>query len=1280
MAEENPQVQSDTPKLVFDQESLNTVFDIYGASNPEIPAEEVAGNVARQFIDMFNQEYDTLLTYDEFREKGLSNTDILESFLEDPEGKPIEVGTFFEGAKREAIPAAASVPGFMGGFSLGQSLVSAVPPVSPPTALIKLGVPLVTGTLGAVGTYIIGDEVSKEVLGDPKVILPIHKELYEAGRTATGVATFLTMPFMVKPQLNFGVELAKKKLGDKTTKSAKVAEFMESSVGQMGARARANPIGFGALELASGVGQTGGAYLAESGSPGQTVPRLLYEAGGGISTSVLADLFGTRFLNLVKRGREGVKAVKEGKVGEIAGQFQENRKASAINTIIDLLEANKEDPEAVIRALASDELAEVLITPDGKPIQQTAGLKSGSPTLLALEASLGRQSGGLGTQRKSANVLATRALRTGILAAFASGEPEDIQAASVLMQALFEGDLTKQLDDANRKLLKAFEDLGSPDSRQAQLGENLLKINQQRYDAGRGTEKRLWRSIDGSITINEFFDQDGLPSDTPRFVEFFNEELPSVQEAKDALPNELNPLIKFYKRKKQELGLMGEEEIGAINTGLEKATSLLNKKVLTLDSENRDLLNQFMDTASEMDAERALSFLRNRADTFTNNSRDYDNPRMTRRLGDALDLAANAEAIRRQDLPAEDADGNLGANEVYEMYSTALNAARMLSTGGNENASRLAYGFARSLLDDLDASPSNDVAYNTARAYSRALNDAFTRTYANELLRNDRTGRAKIMPDEVAKRIFSADAGSLRVKQLDMIGQFDLTQAMTTLAELSGNPNLQKTLDRAFAYSRDEETGMMNPVRLNRWLGNNRKSLSKYPEVLSKVEEAVKTTSSIRGTLESMIRQIRAKTIDPETGKTSLPALRKYLADPANQDMLSAMPAFKRDLQNVETAQNLLDENAQKIRERRDDLKDTVSFMDLLPSSTESPTSAAAKAISNNNDKPIKSWNSLLKVVKDAPETWQSGEVVHTKEGAMKGLRTAFIEAVMEKSGGNSFSARTFYDELFTPHRRSKVSLFDWMKSNDVLDEGQADRLKTMATSLVRMESFSVSDNIDLQGFEETVGPMMDFYLRIAGSAAGARMQSLIPGDTGAGTLVAAGAGSKAFRSVYGKVFKDMPEEFKMDVMTEMFENPALLATMLAKGKTEREQQAIAKSLLQKLVNGGFISTTEPVRRAIPPVVRESAEDVDLMDPRGADQMPPNDQGASLNQAPPNLQSVVPPTTQAQALSSAASGSNPPNPNVRTQYASLFPNDPISSMIKQPTQSFRRGGLASLLE
>ncbi|MCW4031521.1 MAG: hypothetical protein NWE80_04060, partial [Candidatus Bathyarchaeota archaeon] len=156
--------------------------------------------------------------------------------------------------------------------------------------------------------------------------------------------------------------------------------------------------------------------------------------------------------------------------------------------------------------------------------------------------------------------------------------------------------------------------------------------------------------------------------------------------------------------------------------------------------------------------------------------------------------------------------------------------------------------------------------------------------------------------------------------------------------------------------------------------------------------------------------------------------------------------------------------------------------------------------------------------------------------------------------------------------------------------------------------------------------------------------------------------------------------EFKMDVMKEMFEDPQLLAIMLSKGKTQKEEQAIAKSLLKKLVDGGFIAVTEPVRRMIPPVVRESAEDTDIMDPRGANQIPSNDQGASLNLPNPKLPPAGNPTTQAQALSSATSGSLPPNQNVRTQYASLFPNDPISSMIQQQPRSFRRGGLASLLE
>ena len=77
---------------------------------------------------------------------------------------------------------------------------------------------------------------------------------------------------------------------------------------------------------------------------------------------------------------------------------------------------------------------------------------------------------------------------------------------------------------------------------------------------------------------------------------------------------------------------------------------------------------------------------------------------------------------------------------------------------------------------------------------------------------------------------------------------------------------------------------------------------------------------------------------------------------------------------------------------------------------------------------------------------------------------------------------------------------------------------------------------------------MMDFYLRIAGSALGTAAQRAMPlGASGPGALVAAGAGSKLVR----KIFDEMPQIDTLGVMQEMMENPALLAAMLKKPKSE---------------------------------------------------------------------------------------------------------------------------------
>jgi hypothetical protein len=1279
------------PKLVFTQEDLDQLFRIYGMGDEDIPESEVEAKVAQSMIDTYNSGYGTVMSYNEFFNAGVSDSEIISTLASDPEGNPIKTGTFLQGMKKEAIPTAASVPTFMGGYTLGSKLVSGVAPTTVPTAAVRLGFPLLTGTLGGIGGYILGAEVADEVLSDEPVILPIHREKYEAGRTATGVLGFAAMPFMVKPQLNFGVELARQKLAGSPSKVTSAVEFLEGTVGQMGQKARANPFSFGAFEAVAGAGQTGGAYLAESAYPGQVLPRLGFELGGGLTTSVAADLMVTRLINGFKLGKQAYGAVKEGKLQDALQYLGDERKRQATNYILDVIEQSGEDPEEIIRRLGSQEFTDILVDEAGNPIQLTAALKSGSPALLALEKALEKTSAGVGKERASANINATRALRNTITALFASDDPDAVQEGAVLAQAVFENELSGELAAATKKLFDAFKNIGEPESRQAQLGEALQTILEERLKAARVNERRLWRDVDRSFVIEEFTDESGNVTDIPQFVQFLDDRLPSTEEAKNALSNELRPLLSFHRRKKEELGLIPEDELipdlSDMSPRLRNATERFDEAASRLGEEDRNILNRQIDRAQELDPEDAANMLREESSFYRTRAKDYDDPRMVQRLALALDRAADLQLARRIEPEAvADEISGLSANEIFDMYSTALNVGKKLNAQGDAQGANIAFGFARSLMNDLDNANVDDAAYNTARAYTRALNDAFTRTFANELLADERTGRLKILPDQVAQRIFAADAGSLRVKQLDTIGQFELTQALTTLSEQAGNPDLTKTLQRAMAYARDEETGLMNTARLNRWLSNNRRSLANYPEVLSQVEEAVKTTSDIRGTMESMVRNIRAAAFNPDTGEISMVGLRRWMENPNNQDLLKAMPALKADLENSVTAGNLLDATNQNIREQRDALKGTVSFMDLLPDATENPATAASKALSNNQKQPIQSLNNLLKVVQKAPDKWQVGNQTYTKEDAMNGLRTALIDAAMVKAGGTSqtFNSKVFFDTIFTPLRNSKgnVSLADWMTKNEVMSTVEINRLKAFATELVKMETFAAKGDVNLEDIAETVGPMMDFYLRVAGASVGSRMQTLIPGDTGAGSLVAAGAGSKAFRAIYGKIFSEIPESLKMDVMSEMFADPDLLAAMLAKGKTDREQTAIAKRIATKLGEKGFLAATTPARRAAPGIIRESGEDVEL--PEG--QVDPVLQRAQeLLKQREEVKSKPPvgnPTTQAALpaapQTSVAAGTN--NPQVRQTYAALFPNDPISSMITQQPRSFRRGGIASLME
>tara|TARA_R100001463_G_scaffold2919_2_gene12127 strand:+ start:6692 stop:10612 length:3921 start_codon:yes stop_codon:yes gene_type:complete len=1306
MAEENTET---LPYAEYDKETFDKIMSVYG---------DDTGRFAQNLSESLGQQFDQpdMLTYEGLRQgtapvfnllgekyknlppaqRMLSNDQIIELFARDMEGNPIDAGTFLEGVKREALPTAGSIPSFMAGYKLGNVLVSGVPPLTPWTAGIRFGVPLITGTLASIGGYDMGKRITEKIMGEEPPMLPGQTASYEAGKTAMSAAGWLTLPFAVPKQLNFGVEAAQNALikarGQNIgpfapNKSLKTAQFLERTVGRLGDTATKAPIPFLAYETLSGLGQTGGAYMAESGAPGKAIPRLTLEFGFGLGVPVAADLIVNKLRLAVSGGRSAFKAVREGRATDALNFLSDARQQQVINYVLDTIDEAGEDPNEIIKRLGSNEFSDILIDESGNPIELTAALKSGSPALLALEKSLENLTTGVGKERASANLSATRALRNTIKALYAMGGSDSIQAASELSQATFSANLEKELAGAWGQVFEAYEAIGAPAARQAQLSTNLFKILETRLSGARGNEKRLWKSVPKGFTVNSFIDEDGNVTDTPQFISWMENNLYETEEAVEEIYPNLRPLLKFIDRKKKELGLApsdgGDGTRPSMSKELEKAYKIYQKSEdQFIGTDNERVLRNINEKVELLDdVDDKIKFLRNQAASLRDRAKnkEFDDNVEIRKLATSYDRLANLELLKSRE-PKIDLDvdvelKDLTATEIYDMYSIALSKGKELNAQGKTNSARLAYGFAQALMRDLDNFDTANVEYNMARSYTRALNDAFTRSFVGDVLQETKTGALKVAPEMIGNDIFTADAGYLRLKQLDQVGQFELTQALTTLSASAGTPDLRRTLDRAINYAVSEDTGLVDTARLNKWLKNNRKSLSKYPGVLKNVEKAVETTTTIRGTTENILRNIRATAFDPKTGEVNVKALNKWMNKPENQDILSAMPALKADLEDVDRARIILDQGLANQRADLAELKSQVSFMDLLPGTTENPATAAAKALSNAQKKPVQSWDNLLEVVKKAPDTWTTPDGVnHTKEDALKGLQSAFIEAAMVRSGGTSqtFSAREFFDTIFAPHRNSenKISLSDWMLKNEVMSKKEMNRLKSFATELVKMESFAASGDLGFEELAETVGPMMDFYLRISGSQAGAVASQTIGG--GGGDLIARGAGSKAFRQAYAKIFSGIPEALKMDVMTAMFKDPDLLAEMLKKGRKEADVRGNATRILKLLTDKGLTKTVtgsgNVIRRMLPPVVRESEEFM-------LDQTPPiiEEEEASLipqTVTPTNRQAVDPRRAAAPA---PIVPNNVSQPATQSRYAALFPNDPISSMIKN------REGIGSLI-
>ncbi len=1263
MADETTEIKP----VVITQERLNEYSRLFAEDGSD-PSAQIADTVSRTL----SVDYPNLINYSGLRdgtagwfdtqttpfsmpdgssrslsemapnERKLSNEDILRFFVVDEEGRPPEKGTATKGFLRQIIPEGAGFASAITAGKAGFAAQAPIPPAGPAAVALKVAIPTVSSIGGFLFGYEAGEAATDAILGTERLILPETMADYKSGKTGATVLPWMFFPYMVGKNVALGggqllnnisnlaakgpltaAEMAQPGVANaiatgRGPRIARLTRGVENMLNSTRSAARAAPKTTLALEAAAGYGAVRGRYEAEKNFPGNEVVGVGAEIAGSLTPSLFGAFLIQKLPNAKKALGEYYTAFKGDGLKGVRKATSDAQRALAVSEILDQFDIEgytQEDVNRVIAALKDPEIDELLTT-DGKTVKLTAGQKSLDPVLLAMQASLERTNKGLGRQRAETNSEAINTLRGIVMTMAATGDKEMIKQAALIQKEMFELGLSEELALVTDQVLRAAERVGGTSGSNRNVSSNLQLVTGNLLEEARGREKKLWSAIP-ELEISEFKNADGESIDLPNFITNWQKILPKTPEAAAEYLPKLRNLQAFVDRKAKEFGVGA---MAAPIADLPQAKILDNRMSKIVGTSFEEDLGKFKEFIADLPVQDQIVKLREAAKQQRNpNLTEGD---MRRKYASVLDgeaeLLIAAEKARLATMQAsQDAIsgqpgmGSLTVTEVQDMRSTALNIGRTALAAGDLQTARMAHAFADDLLADLESFPEGaSAAYDMARSYSRSLNDTFTRAFAGDILSMDRKGGSRIAPELLHNRLFTGgdDATYLRVEQMNKVGQFAVEQGLAggEQAKASIYGGLEGLLRNARREVMDPETGEINPERLNRWIVSN-------------------------------------------TGTPDEPKL------------LDFFPNVREDLQDAVTANNLLNTTLFNNKKAVKDLRGQVTFMDLLPDTpgaVENPALVVARVMSKSSKSPMKSLNNLKKIIDVAPDDM--------KDLAQQGLRSGILEWAMTHSGGSagSFSPRVAYEGLFEkiPGAVSDVSITDWALKNNVMNEKQVEKIKTVLTTMVKMEA-SAAKNVDFDNFLADTGPMVDFYLRVAGSNMGQRVSGMIGSDQN--TLIAAGAGSKALRRVYGRIFKEIPASLKGKVVVELFEDPQLLADMLENPRNDAQALNLAKRLSAKFKELGFGGVvTEGAasigRRSAPFVGSSAAEDEDNYD------VPEVIEESSVR--PTTVQPPLPTPPAAQpttALASAAPVQPQPvaPPPVasgsvdRSRFAAMFPED-----------------------
>lgn len=544
---------------------------------------------------------------------------------------------------------------------------------------------------------------------------------------------------------------------------------------------------------------------------------------------------------------------------------------------------------------------------------------------------------------------------------------------------------------------------------------------------------------------------------------------------------------------------------------------------------------------------------------------------------------------------AKAADDDIGAKNFQNMSKEQI-----------DQLSKQEYAFMR----DLSA----------ANAFSKQLNDVFTRAFGGDLVAKTTSGRDRIIPELAAEKFLagSGEAATARSLQLDEAINF----AINASSDVRG-PFDVRTMD-------------LDALR-----------------------------GSVKGAEETILRAVAANALDqtPDGPRLNPARLKTFLRQKGGF-IQERYPNLYQELQDANTAEVLL-RSTQEGLERADKQLDKIaSFRAFLGKDT-NPTAEIDRLVGSPgvkiNPNAEQNLNRLIAFSRKSKD-----------ENVMEGLKLAIYDAAYNhaKRSDGSIDFNKLNRYLFEPMARKQSSVMDILQRKGLLaDADGANEFKNMKELITRGRKFQEtleSGRLGVEGVDDAelitpTGVFESFAARLIGANAASALARRL-GFSG-GEIAVPAAGAQAAQTILTR----MPQGRAWETLTEAVKDPKLMAELLAKAETRRETEQLTRSRRLKAV------LTTAGGRALADILEPSKY---RGTPTGADRQPAaveqttrpvpisqTIQGETRRPVAPMARQVAPQPQPAAPRPQAAA----PQSNLqqsRRQFAELFPTDITSGIIR----------------